>query len=239
MIWKVFAIIFGGIGTILLVIALVFGISTQLFISQASVADGTVISAASPDSTRKSVATISFTTSGGQIFQFNSSVNSSPPEFRLGQQVKVFYNPSDPAGTARPDSFISLWFLTAVFGFLTLVFGGLGMAFFIAWFTSWKKRRWLQSHGERVTAKVTAIRLNTSVHNMGKSPYVVLAQWQDPLKNTIYTFKSENTWADPLPVGPGDEVTVLIDPKNYSRYYVEVQPETYNASFKESGSAQL
>lgn len=239
MIWKLFAIIFGGIGAILLLIALVFGSSTQLFISQASVADGTVIAAASPDSTRKSVATISFTTSSGQEVQFNSPVSSSPPEFRLGQKVKVYYNPSDPAGSARPDSFLSLWFFSMLSGILALAFCGVGFGFFIVWFLNWKKRKWLQSNGERVTAQVTNIRLNTSVRNMGKSPYVVLAQWNDPFKNMTYTFKSDHIWADPLPFGPGDEVTVLIDPKNYSRYYVEVQPERYKASFKESGSAQL
>src|SRR4051794_376600 len=123
MIWKPFELIFGGIGLVLLLVALGFAINTALFISQAAVADGTVIAAAPPGSTYKSVATITFTTNSGREVEFTSSVRTSPPEFRQGQRVRVFYNPSDPAGSAQAESFISQWFFPALFGFLGLVFG--------------------------------------------------------------------------------------------------------------------
>lgn len=239
MIWKLFALIWGGISALMLLIALIFGIMTQLFISQASGADGTVIAAASPNSTRRSLATIEFTTATGQGVQFNTSISSSPPEFKSGQKVRVYYNPADPAGSARADSFMSLWFFTFLFGLLGLGFGGVGAGFFTAWFLNWRKRKWLGFNGERVRATITTVRLNTMVKMNGKSPYVILAQWHDPLKNMVHTFKSENIRSLPEALGPGDEVNVLVDPTNYRRYYVEVQPETYKARFNESGSAQL
>jgi hypothetical protein len=213
--------IFGLIGLGFLVIALIFGITTQLFISQASVAQGTVIGAASPDSGRRSSALIRFSTSDGQVVQFNSPVQSNPPEFHLGQTVRVYYNLSDPQSSARPDSWLSLWFWTGLAGLLGLVFGLVGAGFFSAWYLNYRKQKWLQRHGQRLTAVITAIRQNTHVRNRGKSPYIIEARPREPLKGVNY-FKSGNLWANPAPFIPGGEISVLIDPRNARRYHVEI-----------------
>jgi hypothetical protein len=213
--------IFGLIGLGFLVIALIFGITTQLFISQASVAQGTVIGAASPDSGRRSSALIRFSTSDGQVVQFNSPVQSNPPEFHLGQTVRVYYNLSDPQSSARPDSWLSLWFWTGLAGLLGLVFGLVGAGFFSAWYLNYRKQKWLQRHGQRLTAVITAIRQNTHVRNRGKSPYVIEARPREPRKGVNY-FKSGNLWDNPAPLIPGDEISVLIDPRNARRYLVEI-----------------
>lgn len=238
MIWKLFAAIFGGIGAILLLIALFFGISTQLFISQAEVANGTVISAASPNTTRRTVATISFTAANGQQVEFNSQVSSSPPEFTAGQRVLVYYDPANPAGSARPNSFLSLWFLPMLFGILGLVFFGVGTGFFMVWFSNWRKKKWLSGYGQRITARITGVRLNTHIRNMGKSPYNIMAEWQDPLNNYPHVFRSDNIWDLPPSLEPGQAINVLVDPNNYRRYYVEVQPATEQTGFNAFGSMQ-
>ncbi len=176
MVSKVLFITFGAIGLGFLAVAAFFSITTQLFISQASVADGTVIWAASPDSVRRSSALIRFTTSDGRIVEFNSPVQSNPPEFQLGQPVRVYYNLADPQSSARPDSLLSLWFWPGLAGLLGLVFGLVSAGFFSVWYANYRKRKWLQHHGQPVTAVITAIRQNSYVHNRGKSPYVILAK---------------------------------------------------------------
>lgn len=160
MVSKLFALIFGGIGLVMLVIALAFGLNTALSISQSSTAEGTVIDAGNPSGGRKVRALIEFTASNGQVVQFRSNTGTNPPEFQTGQKVKVFYKPADPAGSAFPDSFISLWFWSLLSGLLGLVFGGIGLVCLIMWYTSYRKKKWLQQHGQRITAEITAVRQN-------------------------------------------------------------------------------
>jgi len=222
MFWNLMAKFFGGAGLVCLLIALVFGVSTQLFLSQASVADGTVIGPRNPESGRKYASTISFTTANGQAVQFTTSVSSSPPEFQLGQKVKIYYSPDNPEASARPDSFLSLWFLPGLFGLLALIFGGLGIGFYMVDFLNRRKIKWLQTNGQRVTAVVSEVRLNTSLKNRGKSPYVVTAQWRNPANSQLYSFKSNSLWVEPAPVAPGKEVSVLVDPKDFGRYHMEI-----------------
>lgn len=222
MIFKPFALIFGGIGVVMLLVATGFTISTALFLSQSAQADGVVIEAAPPGSTYKSTATIEFTTADGRQVQFNSGVRASPPEFRQGQRVRVYYDPANPAGSARVNSLLSMWFLTGLFGILGLVFGGVGLGFAIPWVSGARKKKWLSLNGQRVTAYITGVVLNRSVRNMGKSPYIIMAQWHDP-NNVPYAFKSESIWKLPPATNPGDAIEVLIDPQNPRRYWVDVE----------------
>ncbi len=140
MVSKVLAIIFGAIGGGFLLITLFFVISTNMFISQASVAEGTVISAAPPDTGRRSAAQIRFNDANGQVVQFTTNVNSNPPEFQLGQKVRIYYNLADPQSSARADSFLSLWFLSGLFGLFALIFGGIGLGSFTIWLLNRKSR---------------------------------------------------------------------------------------------------
>src|SRR5436190_12450367 len=59
---------------------------------------------------------------GGKV-QLPSVGMSNPPRFRVGQEVPVVYDPSNPY-RARIRSFASLWFAS-------LLFGGLGSLFFL------------------------------------------------------------------------------------------------------------
>ena len=220
MVARIIGKVFGIFGAVMFLIALVFMVTTLLFISQASVATGTVLRESFGGRTYR--ATISFITAAGQDVQFDSSVRTSPPEFQVGQKVRVYYNQDDPGGSARVDSFISLWFLPGLFALLGLVFSAIGTAFYLVYFLNKRKQQWLQRNGQRLTAEVSSVRLNTSVRNRGKSPYVIMAQWHDPTNGMVRTFRSNNLWRDPAPFSPGDKVSVLVDPRNYGRYYVDI-----------------
>ena len=223
MVSRILGLTFGGIGLVMLVIALGFGINTALAISSSLTATGTVIDGGDSSGGGKARALIEFTDSAGRPVQFRSNTASNPPEFQTGQKVKVYYKSSDPAGSAFPDSFISLWFWSLLSGLLGLVFAGTGLVCLIIWYMGWRKKKWLQQHGRRITAEITAVRQNTHVRNMGKSPYYVLARSRDTFDSITPTFRSGSIWNLPATATPGTDINVLVDPDNYGRYYVELQ----------------
>jgi hypothetical protein len=219
MVTKILAICFGAIGAVALLATLFFVIGNVTFISQAATAEGTVTRLQQGGNKYRAV--IDFTTSDGRDIEFISPVNSNPPEFEVEQKVRVYYKLDDPTGSARPDSFISLWFWPILSGIFTVVFGVLGLGFFSVYFLNQRKIKWLRRNGQRVIGHITKITLNTHVRNGGKSPRVVWVQWRDPQNGQALTFRSDNVWLEPLPFAPGMEIPVLIDPKNIGRYYVD------------------
>ncbi len=223
MIEKIMGLVFGGIGAVNLVIVLFFTIGNLNFISQAATAEGEVIRLNGKNSEVYN-SVIRFTTSNGQVIQFTNSVGSNPPEFQIGQKVKVYYNLDNPAGSAVPDSFLSFWFRPLLFGLFTLIFGGIGSGFYLAYYFAQQKMKWLQRNGQRVTAQIVSIQLNTRVRNQGKSPHVIVAQWLNPQSGQMHSFTSGNIWLDPLPFTPGSSISILFDPNNLRRYYIDTSP---------------
>jgi hypothetical protein len=222
MVARLIGFIFGGIGLIQLIIALVFGITTALAISSSTTANGVVIDGGDTSGGRKVTALIEFTASNGQVVQFRSAIASNPAEFQTGQQVRVYYKTSNPADSPMVDSLISLWFWTGLFGILGGVFFIIGLVSLAIWYGGVRKKKWLLQHGHRITAEVTAVKKNPYVHNMGRSPYYILARSRETINSVVPVFRSGNVWNLPATVTPGADVSVLVDPNNYRRYYVDV-----------------
>ena len=66
---------------------------------------------------------ITFTTQTGETVSLTSVRMSNPPQFRVGQEVPVIYDPNNPF-RAYIRSFSYLWFVS-------LLFGGIGSLLFI------------------------------------------------------------------------------------------------------------
>ncbi|HEX2914482.1 MAG TPA: DUF3592 domain-containing protein [Chloroflexia bacterium] len=219
MVLRSFGLIFGAIGALALLIVLIFTIGNLTFISQAATANGTVINL--KQGGRAYFPVIRFSTSAGQAIQFTGNNGSSPPEFQIGQNVKVFYKPDNPASSAKADSFLSFWFEAMLAGIFALIFGGIGLVCYSFYYFIQRKIKWLQRHGQRVIGQVSSIRLNTHVRNRGKSPRVVTVHWLNPQSGRMHTFTSGNIWLEPLPFEAGSPISILIDPSNLNRYYVD------------------
>ncbi len=73
---------------------------------------------------------IEYKSSSGQVFQFESDFGSMPAAYRVGQQVKVLYDPSNP-GKAEIDSATSRYLLPGILVFFCLVLGCIGGSFLI------------------------------------------------------------------------------------------------------------
>ncbi len=72
---------------------------------------------------------VAFTGPNGPV-EFQSSIGSSPPAFRVGEPVTVLFDPSQPTN-AQLDSFWDKWLLPGVLGFIGVVFGFMGIIFAI------------------------------------------------------------------------------------------------------------
>jgi hypothetical protein len=70
---------------------------------------------------------IQFQTKSNSIIDFQSDFGTNPASHKIGQQVKVLYNPFNPA-QAQIKSFLSLWLITLVSLLMGLTFTGLGIA---------------------------------------------------------------------------------------------------------------
>ena len=66
--------------------------------------------------------------------------------------------------------------------------------------------------------------MNTGYSVNGRHPYVIYCAYEDEYNNTVYYFKSENLWYDPsFRFAIGSEIDVYVDPKDYSKNYVDTE----------------
>jgi hypothetical protein len=67
----------------------------------------------------------------GQVVEVTDRMSSNPPQFKEGQTIDVLYDPENP-NKARINKWFNLYFVPMLLGFLGLVFGGIGVAVYIA-----------------------------------------------------------------------------------------------------------
>lgn len=201
---------------------------TQSFLKIAARTDGKVVDLVAFESTdtddnRRSVTyapVVEFLTKEGEKITFTSSTRSYPPSYSRGEAVEIFYLPSNPE-KAKIDDFFSLWGIAVVFGGLGIVFflTGTGIIFFI-----WRKKRSdenLRLYGTKIQAKFMSVEINSSLQVNGRSPWRILAQWQNPATSKVHVFNSNNLWFDPTDFIEGPSITVFINRKNLKKYYVD------------------
>ena len=110
--------------TDLVVLAIAFGIHTYISLRRSLSTSGVIVGEArvhDPDNDSLSFAPVfSFATANGQTYTITSTVSSNPPEFSVGQHVKVLYKEGDPR-VARLESFRQLWTMGIVLSSLGLI----------------------------------------------------------------------------------------------------------------------
>ena len=222
----------GLAGVVLLFFGFKLLFSTRSFIKTATETNGEVIrvdlsSSTDTDSSgNRSTSTnyrpvVNFTTSDGQDITFASSVASNPSPYEVGDKVTVLYNPLRPHD-AKIKSFVQLWIGTLIVGGLGILFTliGLLISFFVM--KSFRLKKWLLQNGQALDTDYQNCEINSSITINGSNPYVITSQWKDPTTNTTYVFKSEDIWYNPKEFLAGKKIKVLVDPKNYKRYYMDI-----------------
>jgi hypothetical protein len=98
--------------------------SNLIFLSQSISTEGTVTGFGQDVARRPGDSVVypqvRFTTGTGQVIEFQPESVSATGEYRVGQTVKVIYDPAHP-DNARIDDAWNLWFQ-----FICLLFGGVG-----------------------------------------------------------------------------------------------------------------
>lgn len=110
---------------------------------------------------------------------------------------------------------------------LMLIMVGLG---FVQVFLRQGEIAELRRSGTRVVATVTGItherrQTGTGVNHMPvySDYWRVMVEWTDPQTGLVHTFRSEDLgYAPSHQYFDGSPITVLIDPHELSRYYVEI-----------------
>ncbi len=222
---KLVSVLFSTIGVGMLAVSVFIFSNTSGFISRAVEADGEVIdldrsrSSSSSSTTYRPV--VAFTTATGKRIEFTSSVGSSPPSHRVGERVKVLYQPGDPQ-SARIKSFFHLWFGFLIVFALGLVFAAIGLTMIFVRTRGRKRAEWLHQHGRRVKTAYKGVELNQSLRVNGRSPYQIISQSSDPASNTVRVFESENIWFDPSEYIKSETIDVLVDPNDPRKYVMDI-----------------
>ncbi len=115
------------VGGVCVGLALYSYFSTQSFLSTAQEATGTVVDVVQRGDMFYPV--VKYTDTTGKIHTLRASVGSSPPPFRRGEQVVVYYSIENP-GKAELGNFWQLWLFAIVMAIL-------GTAFLVAAMLLW------------------------------------------------------------------------------------------------------
>jgi len=124
--------LFPLLGAALLVAAACLVVATISFKAHAQTTTGTVvgyyrrISAGHHGGLRHTAEPIIRFSVGDKVIEQRSGVASSPPQFSVGAQVKVLYNPARPEDF-KLDSPLDLYLLPGILGFIGVIFLGVGL----------------------------------------------------------------------------------------------------------------
>lgn len=220
-----FVYVFLGVGSIMLVGALFAWNSTRAFIARAQSTTGKVIELREVrdkdggSSTWKPV--VHYATAEGQEVTFSSSFSSNPAPYRVGDMVEVLYLRDDP-DDARIRGFGSLWGGATFLAGMGFVFAAIGAGVLYSRRAGENRKKYLLAYGNSIETDVQGVDRDTSVKVNGRNPWRITSQWLDPATRKLRVFYSENLWFDPTRFVTAKTITVLLDPKDAKRYYMDV-----------------
>jgi len=163
------------------------------------------------------VPVVDFSTPDGNRIHVTGSSGSNPAAYSRGDKVRVLYDPANPQG-AQIDSFGERGFGPALLTGLGTVFALVGGGVLAARVRQRKLRKWLAQNGLRVQARFEGVDYDTSLTVNGRHPWRLLAQWQHPATQKMYSFRSDAIWFDPTRYVQRETLDVIVnadDPKQY------------------------
>ena len=209
-------------GVLLLVWAVVDGFKTWDAQRSIGHAQGTVVQTVAGGTLGLDFqAEVQFATPDGRSHTFTSAM-SYVNALRRGAKVRVVYDIDDPDHARVEMRAPNPWegtILLSVWGSIFALIGGIPLYFRAR---KAKQSDWLKLNGRAVQADFTGVHLNTDLIVNGKSPYRISAHWKDAATNQDYNFHSDNLWSDPASHVTSNVISVVIDPKNPKRYWMDL-----------------
>jgi len=222
---RVFSYVFLGVGLLMLVIAIFLWNNTRGFLAHAQEGQGTVIELIEVRDSDGGSSTwkprVKYAAPSGEEIIFNASFSANPAPYQVGEVVPVLFVPQDPH-EARIKGYSSLWLGPTILSGLGVIFAAIGGGIVLAQRVGLRKRDYLMAYGNAIETDVQGVERNTSLEVNGKNPWRISSQWLEPGSDKLRVFHSENLWFDPTRFVTQKQVTVLIDPANPKRYYMDV-----------------
>lgn len=175
------------------------------------------------DNERNYTVYVSYTVEGEK---YESILNGYSASFYEGKEIKIYYDKDDPSKIGMKSMDL-----------LILIFPGIGLIFFIIGGTgifvkinNKKLEKNLKENGELIYANYVETILNTSYQVNGKSPYNIICEWNNPVDNKKYIFKSKNIWLNPENIIEEKNINqfpVYIN-KDKKKYIIDIEVLTKN-----------
>jgi len=131
---KIFSLIFGGLGVLLLLIAGLLYLGEASFLRRAERATGTVVvlyRSIGDEGGNSYCPVFQFTAADGEVVTYRGNVCASPPAYKVGDRVELFYDPGN-VEHVQMNNFWSKYVGVFVLGVIGAPFTLLGLISLIA-----------------------------------------------------------------------------------------------------------
>lgn len=158
---------------------------------------------------------------------YESKLNSYSSSFYEGKEIDIYYDKENP-NKIGIKSLDLLFLMFPGFGLIFVIIGGIAIIVKI------KKKSFeekLKETGEIIYANYIETVVNNSYRVNGKHPYNIICEWNNPLDNKKYIFKSKNLWINPeymILEKNINQFPIYIDKSNKKKYIVDTDFLTEN-----------
>ncbi len=160
---------------------------------------------------------IQFQDRNGQLHTIRTFISSNEGDYHVGEPMPVLYSPQNP-DQATVGTFWEIYIgciLLLILSLAALISGGVASTLLKQ---EEKRKQHLLTNGQRIEATITNINHLTSIKKHGQSPWLITAEWTNPLNNQKYDFGSELLWLEPTGYTKNGKITVFIDAQNPEHY---------------------
>ena len=218
-------IIFVSIGAIFLIIGLVIFGNISNYENKVDTI-GTITKISSHESANDDIdyeVYVSYTIEGKE---YESKLNSYASNFYEGKEIKIYYDKDNPNEIGM-KSLDLIFLIFPLIGLIFLITGAIGILVKI---NKRKLEKRLKESGELIYADYSETVLNTSYHVNERHPYYIICEWNNPLDNKKYIFKSKNIWINPEKIIKERNIKqfpVYVD-NNKKKYVIDIDILTEN-----------
>lgn len=153
---------------------------------------------------------------------YTSVINGYSSSFYEGKKIDIYYMKNDP-NTIGSKKLELLLLLILFMGLIFLLIGGINIFKVIS---NKKKKDRLIKTGTKIEATYVETTTNFHVNVLGRNPSNIICEYDDPVSNNTYKFKSEKLWYDPSLYISDCEIetfTVYVNKDNMKDYYVDIE----------------
>lgn len=153
---------------------------------------------------------------------YTSVIHGYSSSFYEGKKIDIYYMKNNPS-TIGSKKLELLLLLIPFMGLIFLLIGGINIFKVIS---NKKKKERLIKTGTKIEATYVETTTNFHVNVLGRNPSNIICEYDDPVSNNTYKFKSERLWYDPSLYISDCEIetfTVYVNKDNMKDYYVDIE----------------